>query len=83
MSPGQRLAVIENKLDLLCALLARLVPIEDIREVELEAQYIEALREVSVNPALLRKFVQNHPVWVAEHNRKSALPVPVLPSETA
>lgn len=69
MSPGQRLLIIENKLDLL---LAALVPAEEIREAELEAQYIEALREVSVNPALLREFVQNNAAWVAEHNQKAA-----------
>lgn len=66
MSQDRRLAIIENKLDLL---LAHFVPTEKIREVELEAQYLEAFSEVSTNPGLLSKFVQNNPVWVAEYNR--------------
>ena len=73
MSPEQRLDAIENKLDLLLArLVDHMVPAEKIREVELEGQYLEAFREVSVNPALLREFVQSNPAWVAKYGQKAA-----------
>ena len=69
MTIEQHVADIDRKLNLL---MAALLPAEDIRESELEAQYLEALREASVNPALLRRFVQQHPVWVAGRNQKAA-----------
>lgn len=69
MSSEQRLAIIENKLNLL---LVHLVPAEEIQEAELEAQYLEALHEASVNPTLLREFVQNNPAWVAKYSQKAA-----------
>ncbi len=69
MSSDQRLATIENKLDLL---LAHFVPAEEILDAELEAQYLKASDQVSANPALIREFVQQHPLWVADRNKKAA-----------
>ncbi len=69
MTMEQQMVTINRKLDLL---LAHFVPAEDILEAELEAQYAEAVHQMSDNPALIREFVQQYPVWVAEHNRKAA-----------
>lgn len=69
MNSDRRLAAIEFKLNLL---LIRLMPADDIREVELEAQYLEVFRQMEVNPAMLREFVQNNADWVAKRNQKSS-----------
>lgn len=69
MSFDQRLATIENKIDLL---LVHFVPAEEIREAELEAQYAEAVHGMSTNPALIREFVREHPDWIANRNQKAA-----------